>query len=131
MTTTSSVRVEGSSSPLDYIEHLMMQLGRHRHTLRVTVHLDGYEAQSYGLVERWDGKQWQDVARIRGAALQTKLDVGYSLAFRRDAQHVAAQVQHAASSTRCSPADAAWLRTLASFFKADRDALVTLAEEVL
>ena len=34
------------------------------HTLRFTLHRDGYESQSYGRVERFDGIQWHQILRV-------------------------------------------------------------------
>lgn len=110
MVNTSSVRVEGSSSPLDFIEHLTLWAGRPNkaHTLRITIHIDGYESQSFGHVERWNGQEWKSVARCRGISLIVDLKVGYVLAFRQ------ADVAHKAR-----------------YFSDDRNALLKLAEEVL
>jgi len=98
---TESSRVEGSGQFVDYIEHVTYYVKRVVHKLRVTVHCGGYASQSWGKVERWDGKLWREVATISGPALSVDSKIGYS-----------------------SRVDAASFRT-------DRNRLVELAEEVL
>lgn len=101
MYNVTSKRVEGKGQTVDYIEHGWMQTNgtlranRGRHTLRVRIHADTYAFQSYGVVERWDGKQWHEVARVRGEALMVEDRIGYKdgagereLAFRADATYL-------------------------------------------
>jgi hypothetical protein len=71
------------------------------HVMRVRIHVDTYVQQAWARIEKWDGDQWHEVASMRGASLMTKLDLGYA-------------------KTRTS-----------TDFKADRNTLISLAEEVL
>src|SRR6185295_16341489 len=100
---TDSVRVEGSGQFVDYIEHVRM-LNQKPHKLRITVHTGGNRDQSGGSVERWDGAQWQGVARIGGAAPEVDPQVGYTFNGQGD-------------------------DFKARLFKTDRDRLIDLAEE--
>jgi hypothetical protein len=46
---------------------------------RLTVHVDGYESQSYGEAEAWGGVSigWQSVWRVPGILLETDLKLAY------------------------------------------------------
>ena len=108
MTSTQSQRVEGAGQTVDYTEHLTLQItGKSkRHTLRVIVHSDTYADQAWGRIDRHDGTKWHEVASVKGCSLQVdRQAVGY----KRD----------------LTPNDRIRM------FKADRDALVAFAEEVL
>jgi len=107
-TITASQRVEGKGQTCDYIEHLQFddrggKPNGKLHMLRVRVHLDTVPAQAWGKVERWTGSTWATVADVRGDALTTSLSLDY--------ERTASRVPEA--------------------FKADRDQLIRLAEEVL
>jgi hypothetical protein len=100
MYNVSSVRIEGKGQTVDYIEHGVLWVGRRKHTIRIRVHDDSHAPQAYGLVERWDGNKWSEVARMRGDALAVEHGIGYRTP---KAEH----------------------------FRADRNRLFQLAEEVL
>lgn len=68
---------------------------------RITISLGGSRDQSWGRIERWDGAEWREVASIGGPALATDPKAGYGPALG------------------------------AGTFKADRDRLVALAEEII
>lgn len=105
MTSIQSQRVEGRGQTVDYTEHLTLQItGKNkRHTLRVLIHVDTYADQAWARVERHDGTKWHEVASVKGSSLKIDLKIGY---VRQSSVPVQA-------------------------FKADRDFLVELAEEVL
>ena len=105
---SQSIRVENDGQAVRYTEHLFYICKREKHTLRVLIHVDGYETQSYGRVERWDGKKWGEVANIKGATLKVGMKIMHHPDFRR-----------------ASEADKA------RSFAADRHLLVKLAEEIL
>lgn len=46
--------------------------GNAEHTIRIRIRSNAYVAQSYGIVERWDGAQWRQVAQRDGVELASK-----------------------------------------------------------
>ena len=106
MINVQSIRIEGNGQVVEYIEHLTLFAAHmKRHTLRVTVHNDHYAAQSYGTVERWDGKKWAEVATTRTLTMPLGICYIFGKTAAYDAKLEA--------------------------FRPDRDRLVVLAEEVL
>lgn len=45
--------------------------------LRVRIKRDGYDEQSYGRIERWDGRQWQPLHAIAGGSKELKAIPSY------------------------------------------------------
>lgn len=117
---TKSVRTEGRDQFVNYTEHLHgfgspLQQERFKegagkfapdHVLRLRIVVGGYASQSYGVIERWNGIQWREVATIKGEALAVDLHVGY-------------RFKELSESAR------------ACKFSVDRDTLLKLALEVL
>jgi len=105
---TKSARVEGKGQTCDYVEQLSADYRSHVrggkiNVLRIRIHVDTYADQAWGTVERWSGSAWSRIADVRGDALRTDLTLGYAKIEER----------------------------IPAAFKADRDALLRLAEEVL
>lgn len=108
-TKTKSTRIEGRGQQFcDYTEHLTMsQIDTNStyepHMLRIVIHLGGHKVQSHGVIERWNGEEWKQVAWLSGHALMIDVRAGYD-----------------------------YKKTLSNLsFEADRDTLIRLAREVL
>lgn len=73
--TKSDPRIENvATQSVEYIEMGQLSLGalpEHQHRVRLIIHSNAYDFQSWARAERWDGDKWQEVVTIHGAAMTT------------------------------------------------------------
>jgi hypothetical protein len=106
--TTFEPRLEAAYQALEFIEHVTVETADGReHKIRVTVHVDFYEHQSYGTVERWDGSRWEPMVRVNGESL----------------------TQHSRDALLLNVKSE--FKTMLEMFHDDRQALLELTEQVL
>ena len=77
-TQEKSVRVSINRNVVDFTAYVHVWTEGDKETrqsIRVRIHVDGYVDQSYGVVERWSGERWTEVATIKGAALNVDLNL--------------------------------------------------------
>ena len=67
--TIGTPRVERTGQAVEFIEHVLTAYPTSGTRLRVLIHSDAYQVQSWGKVERWDGAAWCEVARMSGESL--------------------------------------------------------------
>ncbi len=63
---------QGTQS-LEYTELVELRAN----TLQIKIKSDSYDFQSYAIIDRWDGRQWQRVASIGYGSMATKSGLHY------------------------------------------------------